>query len=789
MTAKLYALKVSHPVLAVRAMLEHKGIEHRVVDLPPGMHPPVVRAAGFRRSTVPALVIDGRKVQGSREISRALDEIQPDPPLFPRDPRARQRVEEAERWGEEVLQNVPRRITRWSAAHSYDVRRWLAVDIGGIPGGALLARPTLQAKLFARAVGADDAAVQADLAALGTHLDEVERLREEGVIGGVERNAADFQIASSVLALGKFADLEPFVGAHPAPGGRRPCCPRCPARCRRRCRGSGLELASGGRASPPVRCSRSTTRSSATWRASPAVAGRDGRRRRDCSRSTSSSPPSSALDAAALRAPRGRRRARRQRAARGRRARRAGVRRPPVRRLLAAARRRPRAAARRGASTPHGRRRDLHLKGSGRTPFARGARRQGGRRPDAARVRHRRGDARARASRRPARSPSWPRARTSCARRCCPAPCSPASPRATSASGRSSTPRARSARSSSSAWPTTRSPATTRHAADAAEPVPRAARARRRGAGRARRAVDARRLHPRRDEHRQHDDLRRDDRLRPVRVHGRLRPARPCSARSTTAAGTRTATSRTIAQWNLARLAETLLPLHRPPSRTPRSAGDGGARHRSPTLRARLARRDAREARADRGRRGGRRARRRPAGADARPARRLHVVLPRAVARRARRRTPRARCSPSPAFDAWARAAGAAHVPRVADAMDASTPSTSRATTSSRRRSPPPPLATSRRSGASSTWSRSRSRSGPASRRTPAPSPETSPPVPHVLRDVARRRYAGRTRSSARRRALRPRRRRPRRRSRRAGSARRRARRPRRAPAAPTRPS
>ena len=44
-------------------------------------------------------------------------------------------------------------------------------------------------------------------------------------------------------------------------------------------------------------------------------------------------------------------------------------------------------------------------------------------------------------------------------------------------------------------------------------------------AGGADRAVDERRLHPRRDEHRQHDDLRRDHRLRPLRLHGSLRPA------------------------------------------------------------------------------------------------------------------------------------------------------------------------------------------------------------------------------------------------------------------------
>ena len=55
-------------------------------------------------------------------------------------------------------------------------------------------------------------------------------------------------------------------------------------------------------------------------------------------------------------------------------------------------------------------------------------------------------------------------------------------------------------------------------------PLPGVLRGRRRRPGLVDRAVDARRVHPRRDEHRQHDDLRRDHRLRPVRVHGRLRP-------------------------------------------------------------------------------------------------------------------------------------------------------------------------------------------------------------------------------------------------------------------------
>lgn len=216
MTATLYSLPTSHPALAARAMLEHKGIDHRVVELIPGLHPPVLRLRGFPAGTVPALVLDGRRIQGSREISRALDAVRADPPLFPEDAERRRAVEDAERWGEEVLQPVARRIFRWTAAHSYAVRRWLAVDVSHVPLGAAIARPPLQAKLFARAAGADDATVRADLAAVPGHLAHVEALRRDGVIDGEAPNAADFQIASSVRSLAHLADLGPLIADHPA---------------------------------------------------------------------------------------------------------------------------------------------------------------------------------------------------------------------------------------------------------------------------------------------------------------------------------------------------------------------------------------------------------------------------------------------------------------------------------------------------------------------------------------------------------------------------------------------
>src|SRR5689334_10543341 len=117
-------------------MLELKGVPFQPVEVLPGMQRVHLRVAGFRGGTVPALKVDGRRIQGSRSIARALDGLRPEPPLFPAEPEQRQRVEEAERWGDEELQDVPRRIFRWGAVHDLSLRRWLSAR-SGVPAPAL----------------------------------------------------------------------------------------------------------------------------------------------------------------------------------------------------------------------------------------------------------------------------------------------------------------------------------------------------------------------------------------------------------------------------------------------------------------------------------------------------------------------------------------------------------------------------------------------------------------------------------------------------------------------------
>jgi glutathione S-transferase len=215
-TARLYWLVLSHPSQAVRLMLERKGIEHEIKDLFPGGHPVQLRIAGFRGGTVPALKIDGRRVQGSLNISRALDEVQAEPRLFPADPEGRRAVEEAEAWGEREFQPVPRRIFRWGASRRQSMRVWMACDMG-MPAPTMMARAQKPlAHAFARMAEVSDERVRADVAGLPAQLDHVDRLITDGVIGGDEPNAADFQIGTTLRVFLAYEDLRELVEGRPA---------------------------------------------------------------------------------------------------------------------------------------------------------------------------------------------------------------------------------------------------------------------------------------------------------------------------------------------------------------------------------------------------------------------------------------------------------------------------------------------------------------------------------------------------------------------------------------------
>jgi glutathione S-transferase len=217
MQVKLYSIAVSHPARTAGLMLRHKGIEPEIVDLPPGAQQAYMRVRGFDGGTVPGIEIDGRKVQGSLEIAQELERLVPEPPLYPADPDERAAVQKAERWGEAVLQPIPRNVFRWAVAADGELRRVLGEAVGfPQPGLAAVAMKPV-AWYYSRLVsGSTEESIKAQLAALPEHIDHVDRLIEAGVIGGEQVNAADFQIATSLRVLLNFPQLRPLLEGRPA---------------------------------------------------------------------------------------------------------------------------------------------------------------------------------------------------------------------------------------------------------------------------------------------------------------------------------------------------------------------------------------------------------------------------------------------------------------------------------------------------------------------------------------------------------------------------------------------
>lgn len=217
MTVKLYVIPGSHPSKAAELMLEHKGIPFKRVDLVSAMHKPSLKLLGFSGTTVPAMKADGRKVQGSRAIAHALDEIKPDPALVPSDV-----VRETERWGDEELQPIPRRLAWWALVHLSGKERTEAARLSlegyrvGMPIGVASRTVLPIAKIAAGYNHSTDEAVRADLAAVPDRIDRVDALLSEGVIGGEQLNAADFQIATSVRLLLAYEDVKPYIEGRPA---------------------------------------------------------------------------------------------------------------------------------------------------------------------------------------------------------------------------------------------------------------------------------------------------------------------------------------------------------------------------------------------------------------------------------------------------------------------------------------------------------------------------------------------------------------------------------------------
>ncbi len=239
MQTKLYVIP-THPCRTGTLMLEHKGIPYRRVDLPAPLHPLALRLHGFRGNaapfrdidgrphrmlvladrmgTVPALLLDGNRVMRNRDIARFLDEVQPDPPLFPAEPARRLAVEDAERWGDEIFQMAARRLLLAAMLHGRDgiVNRGEDGRLGPLISRHETTRFAV-AHIVARIAFAVNARSDGDLlAALPGMLDRIDAWTEAQVLNGEHLNAADFMIVTSLALLCYRPDVRAELERRPA---------------------------------------------------------------------------------------------------------------------------------------------------------------------------------------------------------------------------------------------------------------------------------------------------------------------------------------------------------------------------------------------------------------------------------------------------------------------------------------------------------------------------------------------------------------------------------------------
>ena len=206
----LHVLPPSHPCKTVEAALRLKGLEFERVALTPGPHTEEMeRVYGEGHTTVPGLLVDGEPVHGSTAILERLEQLAPDPTLYPDD-----RVREAELWGDAELQDLGRRIP-WGALHFRPEAMGTFGGAGPLdPAGTDFAIRFVRASWKYHRISA--AQLAEDLAGLPQKIDHVDALTADGVLGGAEPNAADLQIGSTLRVLLNVGDVRPLLEGRPA---------------------------------------------------------------------------------------------------------------------------------------------------------------------------------------------------------------------------------------------------------------------------------------------------------------------------------------------------------------------------------------------------------------------------------------------------------------------------------------------------------------------------------------------------------------------------------------------
>jgi glutathione S-transferase len=161
----LWHITISHYSEKARWALDYKSIRYRLRAPVPGTHIPVALwLTRGRHYTLPVLELGGQRIGDSTAIIAALEDCQPEPPLYPHAPAQRRRALALEDWFDEELGPYMRRFV------FHELRRDLELfqELGAVaaprafrlmgPAGAVYARALTGLRYGARSGDAAEAA-------------------------------------------------------------------------------------------------------------------------------------------------------------------------------------------------------------------------------------------------------------------------------------------------------------------------------------------------------------------------------------------------------------------------------------------------------------------------------------------------------------------------------------------------------------------------------------------------------------------------------------------------------
>ncbi len=99
---RLWTFRTSPFAGKVRAAFAEKGVEVELVEIDPAHRPPRLRELN-PLNRVPVLEVDGAALRESSAILEWLDEVHPDPPMWPADPQQRAAARAWERFIDDAL--------------------------------------------------------------------------------------------------------------------------------------------------------------------------------------------------------------------------------------------------------------------------------------------------------------------------------------------------------------------------------------------------------------------------------------------------------------------------------------------------------------------------------------------------------------------------------------------------------------------------------------------------------------------------------------------------------------